>query len=168
MKKGLLILFILLLVILVCTTVTIILTNTNKTVTQTGNVQKEKIISYNYKGKMISMDIPENWVYETNDSEDESLNYLIKVYPNKEDKEKYIVFNMDEFFGICGTGLEIKKDELNDGKTVEFGYYYNEAKTWSWSYVKLDEKEEFFAWNINLTKEEGETAIEMIKTLQYK
>ena len=171
MKKGIIILVFLLLFCIIGVAVTVVLINKNSidttnTIASVDKVGKEKIVNYSYKDKKISMEIPEKWEYETNENGDSSLNYIIKVYPNKEDKEKYIAFNTDEFFGVCGTGLEVKKIELNNGKTVEFGYYYNESQ--SWSYVVLEEDNEYFyAWNINLSKEEGETAIQMIKTLQF-
>ena len=171
MKKGIIILVVLLLFCIVGVAVTVVLINTNSndtidTTVYTGKMEKTRVVTYNYNSKKISMEIPEKWEYETNVNGDTSLNYIIKIYPNKEDKEKYIVFNTDKFFGVCGTGLEVKKVELNNGKTVEFGYYYNESKTWS--YVVLEEDEQYlYAWNINLSKEEGETAIQMIKTLQF-
>ncbi|MBP3255210.1 MAG: hypothetical protein J6M60_01795 [Clostridia bacterium] len=166
-NKKILVIFLVVIFILAIVVTGIVLKINSKTYTSedVDKIEEQKQLSFIYNNKTITMEMPENWEYEMKGKEEENNVYLVKIYPNKDDKEKYIILNEDSSFGVCGTGLETESMELNNGIKASIGYYRYESDTWQ--FVTFNEYEKMYLWSINLTEEEGNIALEMIKTLQY-
>lgn len=126
-----------------------------------SRMENTKKIIYNQNGDYMEMLIPSDWMYEI---ETEASSYYtggIKVYP--ENSESYATICFASMFGVCGTGLEIEKDTLNDGTEIVLGYYDGSQ---DWSYGTFDKNDKkLVGWNYGLKGEDAETVLEIIKTI---
>lgn len=100
-----------------------------ESLTELGWIEKEikrtqiECVGNNYKFSII---IPDDWKYEKSPD-------TIKFCPvNKDDGQ--IVFQFDDSFGVCGTGLESKTVYLGE-YAGNMGTYDNDKK---WSFIVID------------------------------
>ncbi len=105
----------------------------------------------------------DDWKYEVSGEVIGEYKYAIKFYKSDENK-KMTLYSYANFFGVCGTGLEMKELILEDGNTANVGFYDGNEK---WSFITFDiSKEEIVAHNEGLTLEESNEALSMFKTLK--
>ena len=105
----------------------------------------------------------DGWKYEVYGEVVGEYKYAIKFYKSDENK-KMTLYSYANFFGVCGTGLEMKKLELEDGNTANVGFYDGNEK---WSFITFDiSEDEIVAQNEGLTLEESNEALSMFKTLK--
>lgn len=105
----------------------------------------------------------DGWKYEVSGEVIGEYKYAIKFYKSDENK-KVTLYSYANFFGVCGTGLEMKELELEDGNTANVGFYDDNEK---WSFITFDiSEEEIVAHNEGLTLEESNEALSMFKTLK--
>lgn len=105
----------------------------------------------------------DDWKYEVSGEVIDEYKYAIKFYKSDENK-KMTLYSYANFFGVCGTGLEMKKLELEDGNIANVGFYDGNEK---WSFITFDiSEEEIVAHNEGLTLEESNEALSMFKTLK--
>ena len=84
-------------------------------------------------GLSLSLDLPEGWTYSPVLSTDEGKDFGIEFRP--EGRDGTISVTYYDFFGVCGTGLEVKETWLPGGLTASAGYYDGSD---DWSYMVLD------------------------------
>ena len=105
----------------------------------------------------------DGWKYEVSGEVIGEYKYAIKFYKSDENK-KMTLYSYANFFGVCGTGLEMKELILDDGNTANVGFYDGNEK---WSFITFDiSEEEIVAHNEGLTLEESNEALSMFKTLK--
>lgn len=103
------------------------------------------------------------WKYEVSGEAIGEYKYAIKFYKSDENK-KMMLYSYANFFGVCGTGLEMKELELEDGNTANVGFYDGNEK---WSFITFNiSEDEIVAHNEGLTVEESNEALSMFKTLK--
>lgn len=126
-----------------------------------GKVQSTEKVIYNQNGDYMDLLIPTDWVYELRTEVTEDYRGGVKVYPKN--SEQYAEICFADFFGVCGTGLEVKNDTLNDGTELTIGYY-DGSDNWTYVVFAKDDKK-VVGWNYGLKGEEAEEVLEMIKSI---
>lgn len=98
-----------------------------------NQIISEKIVTYQCDRGSISLCIPDGWSHKIEKykktKEDESFG--ITFWKDKSKKKNTISIQYTKFFGVCGTGLDTKKIQIN-GIDGEAGYY--DGKPY-WDYI---------------------------------
>lgn len=125
--------------------------------TELGWLEKEikgtsvECVGDNYK---ISMTIPDNWEYK-------QTSVAIEFRPTNEEKGA-ILYQFDNQFGVCGTGLESKTVYL--GKYAgNMGIYDNDEK---WSFIVIDQNYVILNQSGDWWKDYEDEVMEILSTIK--
>lgn len=126
-----------------------------------SKVQNTEKIIYNQNDDYMDLLIPTDWLYEIQAEVSEYYRGGVRVY--SKNSEQYANIYFADLFGVCGTGLEIKNDTLNDGTELTIGYY-DGSDNWTYAVFEKNDKK-VVGWNYGLKGEEAEEVLEMIKSI---
>jgi len=95
-------------------------------------IEKTKLADKRYsktiENTTLEMYVPNEWKYEEISLED-NYKFALKIYKYQED-DYFVLYYYNEPFGVCGTGRNEQKLNLDNGKVAKIGYY-DADKAWS-------------------------------------
>lgn len=139
--------------------------NEHKNITnEISNVDEEKVPTYiQVSGDtLISIVLLDGWSYDYITETSDVYYYALKFYKSSEDN-KMMLYAYKDMFGVCGTELEIKEMELDNGNNVMIGYYGDSEK---WTFINLGDN--VILQDNSLTLEESNEALSMIKAINIE
>ena len=115
---------------------------------------------------VIKLDIPKEWNYEEiNNSENPNAIFELKLYKDSKEQSASL-FYYSNMFGVCGTGLESKNLNLNNGMEANVGYYDGSS---IWDFVGFGKYNRNIAIiNNGLNENDANELLKIIKTLNIK
>lgn len=107
------------------------------------------------------LNIPNEWKYKEETKDKDTYEYALKLYKNSEEQYAMIYYYKNQF-GVCGTGRTSKTITLNNGNEATIGYYDGNK---NWSDISFNINKNIAIVNNELTYNEGEELLEIIKTV---
>lgn len=96
-------------------------------------IEKNKLADKKYsktiENTTLEMYIPAEWKYEEISLED-NYKFALKIYNYQEEEDYFVLYYYSEHFGVCGTGRNEQKLNLDNGNVAKIGYY-DGGKTWN-------------------------------------